>query len=142
MSEFQAAMGICNLRHLDEEIAKRKRVVERYRNHLNDIEGIKLSPIQSDVVSNYAYFPVVFDKEAFGADRDEVFAKLAENGIGARKYFYPLTNTFDCYKGMFDVNDTPIAFDISMKVLTLPLYADLDVEDVDRICDLILKCKR
>lgn len=142
MSEFQAAMGICNLRHLDEEIAKRKIVVERYRSHLHDVKGIKLSPIQSDVVSNYAYFPVVFDKDIFGSDRDEVFAKLAENGIGARKYFYPLTNTFDCYKGMFDVNDTPIAFDISMKVLTLPLYADLDVEDVDRICDLILKCKR
>ena len=141
MSEFQAAMGICNLRHLDEEIAKRKRVVERYRNHLNDIEGIKLSPIQSDVVSNYAYFPVVFDKEAFGADRDEVFDKLAENGIGARKYFYPLTNTFECYKGMFDANDTPIAFDISLKVLTLPLYADLAIEDVDRICETIMSCK-
>jgi len=141
MSEFQAAMGICNLRHLDEEIAKRKIVVERYRSHLHDVKGIKLSPIQSDVVSNYAYFPVVFDKDIFGSDRDEVFVKLAENGIGARKYFYPLTNTFDCYKGMFDVNDTPIAFDISMKVLTLPLYADLSLEDVDRIGKIIISTK-
>lgn len=142
MNEFQAAMGICNLRHLDEEIAKRKHVVERYRSRLEKIGGIKLSPIQKDVVSNYAYFPVVFDKQVFGADRDEVFAKLGENEIGARKYFYPLTNTFDCYKGVFDPSKTPVAFDISLRVLTLPLYADLSLEDVDRICDVIISCKK
>lgn len=61
MNEFQAAMGICNLRHVDTEILKRKAVVERYRNRLENVEGIKLSPIQEGVKSNYAYFPVVFD---------------------------------------------------------------------------------
>lgn len=142
MNEFQAAMGICNLRHLDDEIAKRKQVVERYRSHLEGVNGIKLSPIQEDVVPNYAYFPVVFDKDEFGADRDEVFAKLADNGIGARKYFYPLTNTFDCYKGVFSVKNTPVALDISLRVLTLPLYADLALEDVDRICEVILSCRK
>ena len=142
MNEFQAAMGICNLRHLDEEIAKRKLVVERYRSRLEDVEGIKLSPIQNDVVSNYAYFPVTFDKQVFGADRDQVFAKLGENGVGARKYFYPLTNTFDCYKGIFNPSETPVALDISLRVLTLPLYADLSLEDVDRICDIILECRK
>ena len=142
MNEFCAAMGICNLRHLDEEIAKRKVVVERYRSHLNGVDGIKLSPIQKDVESNYAYFPVVFDKNIFGADRDEVFDALATNNIGARKYFYPLTNTFECYKNKFNAENTPIALDISMRVLTLPLYADLSVEDVDRICEVILCCRR
>ena len=142
MNEFCAAMGICNLRHLDEEIAKRKAVVERYRTHLEGVNGIKLAPIQKDVEPNYAYFPVVFDKEKFGADRDEVFATLAENSIGARKYFYPLTNTFDCYKGQFSADNTPIALDISLRVLTLPLYADLSMEDVDRICGVILSCRR
>ena len=81
---------------------------------------------------------VVFDKAVFGADRDEVFQKLEENGICARKYFYPITNAFDCYKGRFDPNDTPVALDISLRVLTLPLYADLALEDVDRICEIIL----
>lgn len=142
MNEFQAAMGICNLRHLDEEIAKRKLVVERYRSRLENIAGIKLSPIQKDVVSNYAYFPVVFDKEIFGSDRDVVFAKLGENEVGARKYFYPLTNTFDCYKGIFDSSKTPVALEISLRVLTLPLYADLSLDDVDRICDIIISCKK
>ena len=142
MNEFCAAMGICNLRHLNEEIAKRKAVVERYRSHLEGVPGIKLAPIQKAVEPNYAYFPAVFEKAVFGADRDEVFEKLAENGIGARKYFYPLTNTFDCYKGRFSADNTPIALDISLRVLTLPLYADLAMEDVDKICIVILGCKK
>lgn len=142
MNEFCAAMGICNLRHLDEEIAKRKVVVERYRSHLEGVEGVRLTPEQKDVEPNYAYFPVVFDKADFGADRDDVFEALVANGIGARKYFYPLTNTFDCYKNEFSADSTPIAFDISKRVLTLPLYADLSIEDVDRICEVILNCKR
>lgn len=142
MNEFQAAMGICNLRHLDREIAKRKSVVERYRSYLDGIDGIKLSPIQDDIQSNYAYFPVVFDENVFGATRDEVFDALAEKGIGARKYFYPLTNTFECFQGKFDVNETPVALQISKRVLTLPLYADLTMDDVDRICETILWCKK
>ena len=142
MNEFCAAMGICNLRHLEEEIAKRKVIVELYRSHLDGVEGIKLAPIQKDVESNYSYFPVVFDKKIFGTDRDEVFDALAANNIGARKYFYPLTNTFECYKDRFNADNTPVALDISMRILTLPLYADLSMEDVDRICEVILSCRK
>lgn len=142
MNEFSAAMGICNLKHIEEEIGKRRKVVERYRANLESIEGIKLSPIQKDVVPNYAYFPVVFDEEVFGATRNEVFGKLAENDICARKYFYPLTNTFECFNGKFDVSKTPVALHISNRVLTLPLYADLSLDDVDRICNIIIACKK
>jgi dTDP-4-amino-4,6-dideoxygalactose transaminase len=138
MNEFCAAMGICNLRHVDEEIAKRKVVVERYRERLEGVEGIQLSAVQKDVKSNYAYFPVIFEEKQFGASRAEVFDKLVEHGIGARKYFYPLTNTFSAFHGQYDVLETPVALHISKRVLTLPLYADLPLEDVDRICDLIL----
>lgn len=142
MNEFCAAMGICNLRHVDEEIEKRHKVVERYRSHLEGIDGIQLSLIQQDVKSNYAYFPVVFDEKVFGASRNEVFDALANVGIGARKYFYPLTNTFDCFHGKYDATATPVALHISKRVLTLPLYADLSMEDVDRICEVILICKK
>lgn len=142
MNEFSAAMGICNLRHVENEIAKRKAVVEHYRDRLENVEGIQLNPIQENVVSNYAYFPAVFEEDLFGATRNEVQEKLAENGINARKYFYPLTNTFDCFHGKYDANLTPIALHISKRVLTLPLYADLSLEDVDRICDIILSCKK
>ena len=139
MSEFQAAMGLCNLRHIEEEIAKRCRVVKRYRQHLEGVSGIRLCPPQKDVQSNYAYFPVVFD--GYRYNRDEVFNLLKEKDILTRKYFYPLTNSFDCYKELATagVEKTPVAQYIAERVLTLPLYADLTEADVDRICDTILK---
>ena len=83
--------------------------MERYRERLNGVDGIQLNCVQDDVKSNYAYFPVVFEERLFGASRAEVFDKLAENGIGARKYFYPLTNTFECFHGKYDVTKTPVA---------------------------------
>lgn len=141
MNEFCAAMGLCNLRHVEEEISKRKGVVERYRERLQDVDGIQLNAIQPGVESNYAYFPVVFDEKRFGASRNEVFTALEHNGIGARKYFYPLTNTFACFHKKYDVDQTPVARHIAERVLTLPLYADLDLKEVDRICDIILSLK-
>lgn len=138
MNEFQAAMGICNMRHLEEEIGKRRKVVERYRERLNGIEGIKLVKEQRDVESNYAYFPVVFD--GYKYTRNEIFERLAEAGIGARKYFFPLTNGFECYRSYptAGTEKTPIAQHVALRVLTLPLYADLALEEVDHICDVIL----
>ena len=141
MNEFCAAMGLCNLRHVDEEIAKRKAVVERYREHLEGVEGLHLNAQQPEVRSNYAYFPVVFDENLFGASRNEVMDALAKNGIGARKYFYPLTNTFECFHNKYDVDATPVALHVAKRVLTLPLYADLAMEDVDRICKIVLEQK-
>ncbi|WP_239056047.1 DegT/DnrJ/EryC1/StrS aminotransferase family protein [Fusobacterium sp. IOR10] len=137
MNEFQAAMGICNLRHVDDEILRRKKVVEKYRERLGSRKGIKLSPIQDGVKSNYAYFPVVFD--GYKYNRDEMFQLLQEKNIIPRKYFYPLINDFKCYQDKYSSNDTPVAKHISERVLTLPLYADLDLETVDKICDIILK---
>lgn len=138
MNEFQAAMGICNLRYLDEEIAKRKRVVERYKEKLSGVEGIQLCTEQKGVKSNYAYFPVVFTGRF---DRNDIYNKLAENNIFARKYFYPLTNELECYRDLVtaDVSKTPVAKRIADHVLCLPLYADLAIEDVDRICRIILQ---
>ena len=142
MNEFCAAMGLCNLRHVDDEIAKRKAVVERYRSHLEGVKGLQLNAIQADVKSNYAYFPVIFEEKEFGASREEVFERLAEENIFARKYFYPLTNTFSAFHGKYDVTKTPIALHISKRVLTLPLYADLSLTDVDRICNVVLSCAK
>lgn len=142
MNEFCAAMGLCNLNHIDEEINKRKIVVERYRERLLGIAGIQLNPIQEDVKPNYSYFPIVIDENTFGVDRNYVFEKLKNEGILARKYFYPITSSFDCYKGQFDVYQTPTALQVSLRVLTLPLYSDLSLETVNRICDIISSCKK
>lgn len=142
MNEFCAAMGLCNLRHIEDEISKRQRVSERYRYHLKNIEGIQLNEIQADVKSNYAYFPVLFDENIFGASRTEVFSALSNQGIGARKYFYPLTNAFSAFHGKYNVFETPVALRVSKRVLTLPMYADLSNEDVDRICEIVLSCHK
>lgn len=135
MNEFQAAMGLCNLRHVDVEIMKRKAVVERYKENISGIKGIKLIQPQNGVKGNYSYFPVVFD--GYKLNRDKVFDVLKENNIIARKYFYPLTNTLECYKGRFNIEKTPIAKYIAERILTLPLYSDLALEDVDKICEII-----
>lgn len=139
MNEFQAAMGLCNLRHVDGEIAKRRAVVERYRARLGGVKGLRLCADQENVTPNYAYFAVVFD--GYKLTRNEVFDKLKANDIIARKYFYPLTNDITCYRDLptAGAEKTPIANYIADRVLTLPLYADLSMEDVDRICDLILE---
>lgn len=141
MNEFCAAMGICNLRHVDEEIGKRRKVAERYFEILSGIEGLKLNKLCAYIKTNCAYFPIVIDPELFGVSRNEVFDALDANGIGARKYFYPLTNTFSAFHRKYDVNETPVALHISKRVLTLPIFGDLALEDVDKICNIILKLK-
>ncbi len=142
MNEFSAAMGLCNLRRLDEYIEGRRAADRRYRERLGGVEGITLREIQSNVKSNYAYFPIVIDPERFGEDRDSLMDRLARNEIYSRKYFYPLTSEFDAVKKLVDPGDTPVAKQIADRVLTIPLYSELSAEDVDRICDIILEVKR
>lgn len=142
MNEFCAAMGICNLKRIDVCLKKRKRLVEEYRSRLSDTDGLHLSKPQKDVQQNYAYFPIVIDEKRFGATRNEVLAKLAGHNIFPRKYFYPLTNTFDAFHGRFDVDKTPTALRISKRILTLPLYEELDIADAARISDILLSCKK
>ncbi len=138
MTEFAAAMGLCNLRHVDEEIAKRQTVAARYYQRLGGAAGITLCAAKPGVRYNYAYMPVMFDAATFGKSRDAVCGQLAAQNIFARKYFYPLTSSFSCYKGKFAIAPTPVAQKVAAQILTLPLYADLALDDVDRICDIIL----
>ncbi|QSX07159.1 DegT/DnrJ/EryC1/StrS family aminotransferase [Sedimentibacter sp. zth1] len=136
MNEFQAAMGICNLRHINEEIVKRKKVFERYIQRLSNIQGIKLSNSNSVDKQNYAYFPIVFENYKY--NREQVEKLLLERNIFARRYFFPLTSEVKPILDKFVVQETPIAKYVSERVLSLPLYADLKLEDVDMICDIIL----
>lgn len=137
MNEFQAAMGICNLPLIQQEILKRKKVVDRYREKLTGIQGIKLSKTIEGVKENFSYFPVVFDNYKY--NRDEIFEKLKSENIMARKYFYPLVNDFKCYEGKYNSRSTPVASYIAERVLTLPLFSDLELKVVDKICEIILK---
>ena len=138
MNEFQAAMGICNLRHIDEEIGKRKVAYDCYNKELNAIDKIKIPRIQKDVIYNYAYYPVIFKNKDV---RDKVYDELKKNDILARKYFYPLTSDYKCYENtsFADSRKTPIAKNIADCILTLPLYADLTCEEVDKICKIVVE---
>ena len=141
MNEFCAAMGLCNLRHVGEEIAARKQVAERYRERLEGLPGLRMNAVQKDVTPNYAYFPVVIEESEFGASREEVFDALEKENIHPRKYFYPLTNTFSAYHGRFSAENTPAALHVSKRVLTLPLYGALELSDVERIAEIIRGCR-
>ncbi len=130
MNEFQAAMGLCNLKHIDEIIALRKNIDALYRNKLANA-GVTFLKRKQEIEYNYSYMPVLVDA------RNEVFDKLAANNIYARKYFYPCINAYDCYKDMYDPDETPVARDISHRILTLPIYPDLEHDTVDGICRII-----
>ena len=87
--------------------------------------------------SSRSAFPVFFD--GYKENRDEVKEKLAKDNIFARKYFYPITNKFACYQAQYGDVDVPVSAHAADCVLTLPMYADLTVEDAQRICDCILR---
>ena len=135
MDEFRSAMGICMLEIVDKEISKRQSVYNRYQENLEGISGIITNKIQDDVVSNYAYFPIVVD--GYSMNREQLHSYLFDNGIFSRKYFYPLTSEFEAYINLFEIQSTPKAKFLSERILCLPMYPDLDLAQVDRICDLI-----
>lgn len=137
MNEFEAVMGICNLRHINDEIAKRKVIGDRFTERLSGVKGIKLITPEEGLVWNYAYYPVIFD--GYKENRNEVMAKMEKEDIFPRKYFYPITTQFACFKEQYGNVNVPVAANAAECVLTLPMYANLSLEDADRICDAILK---
>ncbi len=137
MNEFQAAMGLCNLKYINIWIEKRKQIAYRYLKNLKNQKGIRCNNYKTEQSYNYSYFPIVVDKETYGMSRDDLYNKLAENNIYARKYFYPCINELECYKSHNYRGETKMALDISKNILTLPIYPDLSLEIVDKICELI-----
>ena len=139
MNEFQAAMGLCNLKYFEREIEKRARVSARYRERLSGVSGLYLPPIPEGVKPNHAYFPVLIDPETFGETRESVCARMNAKNIFPRPYFTPLTSNALCYKGQFDEQELPVARKAAEQALTLPLYADLALSDADDVCSLLLE---
>jgi dTDP-4-amino-4,6-dideoxygalactose transaminase len=142
MNEFQAAMGLCNLKHFNDENQRRKALVLLYRNFLKDVPGIRIIEERSEIQYNYTYFPVLFDEKVFGKTRDEICRQLNHHNIFPRKYFYPLTSNYECYRGKYHTGYNPNAIYVANRILTLPLYSDLPAEVVEEICQLILAQKK
>lgn len=137
MNEFQSAMGLVNLRYIDEQIRRREKITLEYREKLKGINGLKLLKDKKDTKHNYSYFPILIDEEKFGLSRDTLFHKLQEYNIFTRKYFYPLVVDFDCYKDVYSELELKNAKYVANRVLTLPIYGELELEKVDYICEAI-----
>lgn len=142
MNEFQATMGLVNLKYIERGIQRRKKIVETYRELLKNIEGITYLKDIKNVRHNYAYFPIIIDENKYGKSRNEVFEKLKEYNIFARKYFYPLTSDFECYKDIkSNEENLKNSKYISDRVMTLPLYEGLEIGDIEYICEVFKKIK-
>jgi dTDP-4-amino-4,6-dideoxygalactose transaminase len=138
MNEFQALMGLLLLSHLDEMIEKRRIINVRYRERLGLLSGIRLvAPPADNVRYNYAYMPVEVEEDELGMTRDQLYLKLREYNVLARKYFYPLVPDFACYRGLVASENLLVARRVASRILALPIYSDLALNDVDRICDII-----
>lgn len=139
MSEFQALMGILLLRELEAMIDKRKAAAEQYHARLRGVPGLQLPPAPAEGVRyNYAYLPVQIDAETFGATRDQVYEGLRKFNVMARRYFYPLIPDLVCYRGIFPSSRLTVARGIADRILTLPIYSDIEPDVIDRICDIVL----
>ena len=137
MNEVQAAYGLLSLKYIDEAIAKRKQIVEKYRKELKNISGISFLTEQKGVEYNYAYFPIFVDETEYRMSRDALYEKLRADNILGRRYFYPLISTFEPYKELPSSQNLPIAQKAAEQVICLPLYPDLGNENVERIISIV-----
>ena len=138
MSEFNAALGLLQLRHIDKEIEKRQQIDRAYRQGLGGIKGARCLGDTGEQHANYAYFPILIDDE-YSITRDELNDRMKESGIHPRRYFYPLISEFPMYRGLPSANrdNLPVASVAASQVLCLPIYPDLPIEVVGQVCKFI-----
>lgn len=136
MNEFAAIMGLCNLKHVDDAIERRKKHYEQYKSTLSDLEGIRFLEGINECQKNYAYFPIVVE-ENFGVSRDYIYNRLREKNIYARKYFYPLTSDQKCFGEQYKDVQLHNARELAQKILVLPFYEELEEEKIERIAEEI-----
>jgi len=138
MNEFQAAVGLAQLKHIDHALDARRAIDERYREQLKDITGISCLPPPDSKRHNYSYFPLFVTPE-YRMSRDDLYNKLREEGIYARRYFYPLISEFPMYRGLASSRgeNLPVAHKVAAQVLCLPIFSDLSQDNQDKIISLI-----
>jgi dTDP-4-amino-4,6-dideoxygalactose transaminase len=143
MNEFQAALGLLQLKYIDIAIENRQRISEKYMKALRDIQGISFIKQQPDVKYNFAYFPILVNAKKFGKSRDVIYKELRDNNIFCRRYFYPLISQFPMYRNL--ESSTPgklkVAERVTKEVLCLPIYPDLGITTVNTICGMIKRLR-
>ena len=132
MNEFCAVMGLCNLKHIDEVIDRRRQIYGHYMNEISKIKGVSFFSKRDNTLDNYAYFPIIIDNN-YGMTRDELYDKFHDNEIYARKYFCPITSDQACFRNKYKENNLINARQLSRKILTIPFYDSLDYGEVERV---------
>ena len=144
MDEVRCAYGLLNLKQVDEAIALRQKVAQRYRAALLGIPGLRFFEDMPGVRHNYGYFPIFINAAQYGRTRDEVYFKMRDDGILARRYFYPLISSFSTYRGLPSAapENLPVATRITNEVICLPIHPELSDEDVDRVIDHLIMLRK
>lgn len=138
MNEFQALMGLQLLDHMETIIARRQKIDAVYRARLKNLPGVHIPDRPpANVKFNFAYFPVEIDAAGFGMDRDALYTELKAYNVFTRRYFYPLVNDFACYRSLALKDPLTRARQAAKRILTLPIYDSLAVEDAEKICDIL-----
>lgn len=141
MDEMRAAYGLLNLKQVDDAIEARHQVAIRYREALKDVDGIEYWNDLPGVKHNYSYFPIFVHQKTYGMTRDELYFKLKEQGIFARRYFYPLISDFSTYRGLPSATkeNLPVANEMAREVICLPMHHALSEGDVERTLTCMIK---
>jgi dTDP-4-amino-4,6-dideoxygalactose transaminase len=139
MDEIRSAYGLLNLKQVDMAIENRNQAANQYKQGLKDVEGISFMKDIEGVRHNYSYFPIFLDAQKYGMTRDELYFKMKENNILGRRYFYPLISSFPIYRGLESSKheNLPVATKVADSVICLPMYADLQDGDIERIVHVI-----
>lgn len=142
MSEINAAFGLLQLKHIDKAFEARRTIDQLYRRLLADVPGVRCLEHSRQVFANHAYFPILVE-DAFPTSRDQLYQYLRDQGIMVRRYFFPLISDFPMYRGLPSAvpSNLPIAGGVAGKVLCLPIFPDLGLDDVRGICELIASAK-
>jgi dTDP-4-amino-4,6-dideoxygalactose transaminase len=139
MNEVQAAMGLLQLKYVNQAIAKRKYITEQYRIGLKGITGLTYQEDVPGVRHCYPYYPILIDRIKFGITRDDVYEELKKHNIYGGRYFYPLISQFPTYRGLESAQPgkMPVAEKRTEEVLCLPIYPDLEIGRIRMICAII-----
>ena len=141
VDEVRAAYGLLNLKQVDQAIANRQKVAQKYRDALRNVPGIRFFDDMPGVRHNYSYFPIFINAEEYGKTRDQLYFEMREQNVLGRRYFYPLISTFSTYRGLPSATpeNLPVATKIANEVICLPMHHELSDVDLDRILNLIVK---
>ena len=134
MHEFSAAMGLCNLKNIKNEIRQREYNTLIYDSELRNLNGIKVRERKDNIIYNYSYYPILCNSSDH---RNIVYENLKKKEIYARKYFFPLTSDHKCFGDKYKHLNLETARYVSERILTLPLYSELNEKDIKMICKLI-----